>query len=246
YNARAHRSQTSANRHHSRKTWACNTQEYRRRARSKGGVFTVRGRPTPAKQVTVRRRRSHSTRGSATIVITAVASAGFVMAATHCRAEETASNGSGCAATLNPTSKLEQAKAKQAEGVAAFREGRYVSAIEAFREADQCVPSAALSFNIARAYDGLEDTGQSLFWYADYLRRAPEAADASQTRALIAEREAVLAARGTQLLVVRTNPGHAHVRIDGGDVCTSPCALVTTRGVHALTLTHEGRVPLEV
>lgn len=193
-----------------------------------------------------RRSRGRSAYGRVLAVTTAVVSASILVSTTPCRAADAELNGSGCAVTPNSGSKLEQAKAKQAEGIAAFRDGQYVSAIEAFREADQCVPSAALSFNVARAYDRLGDTGQSLFWYADYLRRAPDAADANQTRALIAEREAALAARGTQLLVVRTNPDHASVRIDGGDVCTSPCASVTTPGVHTLTLTHEGRVPLEV
>lgn len=143
-------------------------------------------------------------------------------------------------------SNLEQARELQARGVAAFGAGDYTEAIEAFVEADRWVPSAALSFNVARAYDRLGDTGQSLFWYSDYLRRAPDAADADQIRALIAERESKLAAQGTQLLVVRTNPSGAALALDGKHVCKSPCATITTPGVHALVFSHEARPLLSV
>jgi tetratricopeptide (TPR) repeat protein len=143
-------------------------------------------------------------------------------------------------------SDLERAKALQAQGVVAFREGNYAAAIDAFVAADRCVPSAALSFNVAKAHDRLGDVGQSLFWYTDYLRRAPEAEDAAQTRASIAERESRLAGQGTQLLIVRTNPQGATVTLDGTHVCQSPCATVTVPGVHSLELTHEAHLPVSV
>lgn len=141
---------------------------------------------------------------------------------------------------------LERAKTLHAAGVAAFRDGDYAAAIEAFIAADRCVPSAALSFNIARAYERQGDIGQSLYWYSDYLRRAPDAPDAAQARALIAEREATLAGQGQQLLVVRTNPSGARVLLDGVSACTSPCAVVTRPGVHALSLSHDTYAPLAV
>lgn len=137
---------------------------------------------------------------------------------------------------------LERAKELQRQGVAAFRSRDYQAAIDAFLQADRLVPSAALSFNVGRAYAELGDVPRSLFWYSDYLRRSPEAADAGQVRRLIAEREAKLASRGEQLLIVRSEPSGAAVEIDGSLTGSTPCALVLPIGNHDVVVTQAGRV----
>jgi len=67
------------------------------------------------------------------------------------------------------------AKAKYEEGVEEYRRARYADAVRLFLEADAISPSAALSYNIARAYEKLADDAQTLRWYRNYLRLDPQA-----------------------------------------------------------------------
>ncbi len=136
----------------------------------------------------------------------------------------------------------ELAKAKYRDGVIAFKEERFADAAAAFIEADELVPSPALSFNIARAYDGLGNTVQSLYWYMDYLRRNPSSADRETVKQRIAEREAELAATGKQLVSVRSEPSDAHLSIDGTPIGNTPWWGELPPGVHVLQLEHpDGR-----
>ena len=68
-----------------------------------------------------------------------------------------------------------EAKRWFSRGVEHYRAARYPEAVSAFLEADKLVPSPALSFNIARAYEQLGGTSSALRWYRDYLRRDPGA-----------------------------------------------------------------------
>jgi tetratricopeptide (TPR) repeat protein len=80
-----------------------------------------------------------------------------------------------------------QAKGEFAKGVGHYRAGRYTQAVDAFLEADQLAPSPALSYNIARAYERLNDDAAALRWYRDYLRRSPSAKNAAEVEARITE-----------------------------------------------------------
>src|SRR5688500_19949665 len=78
----------------------------------------------------------------------------------------------------NTSSSEAQVEARRSEakrwfsrGVEHYRGARYQEAVNAFLEADNLVPSPALSFNIARAYEQLGETSSALRWYRDYLRR---------------------------------------------------------------------------
>src|SRR5262245_60749620 len=55
------------------------------------------------------------------------------------------------------------------QGVREFQARRYEAAVERFLEADALLPSAALSFNIALAYDKLSNASLALRFYRDYL-----------------------------------------------------------------------------
>src|SRR4051794_40263945 len=81
---------------------------------------------------------------------------------------------SNTAAGAAPT----EAQRRYEEGVRAYAAGRYREAIDLFREADQRAPSAALSFDIARAYTQLGDDAGALSSYREYLRRSENAEDA--------------------------------------------------------------------
>jgi len=128
----------------------------------------------------------------------------------------------GLAAAESPDPPVDTARARYESGVAAYREGRYRDAVDAFLAADRLAPRAALSFNIARAYDKLEDVAKALEFYRDYLRREPAPQNGAETRARVKELEAALAQRGVQQLSVRSEPSGASLRIDGRLVGTTP------------------------
>lgn len=93
--------------------------------------------------------------------------------------------GAGSAAAEETPASAAQAKLRYEEGKAAYEDARFADAIRAFSEADVLAPRAALSFNIARAYERLGDRARALEHYRDYLRRAPDAENAATVRARI-------------------------------------------------------------
>lgn len=137
----------------------------------------------------------------------------------------------------------EQARRDYERGVAAFRAGHYDQAVEAFLSADAVQPSAALSFNVARAYDQLERPADSLYWYLDYLRRDPTAADRAEVETLIEERQRRLAADGQQLLVVLSEPRGAQVKLDGAIRGTTPWRGLLEPGQYTVSVELQAYAP---
>jgi len=72
-----------------------------------------------------------------------------------------------------------EAKALFERGASAYRAGDYQRAVEHFRRADRLAPRAALSFNMARAHEKLGQRALAAAEYREYLRREPDAANAS-------------------------------------------------------------------
>lgn len=136
--------------------------------------------------------------------------------------------------------RLRQARDLFTKGSLAFKAGNHAEAIEAFLLADELVPSAALSFNVARVYEAKGDAGQSIYWYLDYLRRSPDAADAPTVRAKVADLDAALTAEGKQLVVVRCD-SPALVFIGPQQVGECPLGVVVEPGTVRLRLVKEGR-----
>jgi hypothetical protein len=129
-----------------------------------------------------------------------------------------------------------EAKTRFDEGVTAFREHRWADAVQSFRQADAIAPSAALSFNIAKAYEHLDDVPGALRWYRDYLRRSPQAPNAGEVQARVTTLAATLAERGVQQLTVLSTPSGAAVSIDERQVGTAPLTLELAPGRHRLRL----------
>jgi hypothetical protein len=125
-----------------------------------------------------------------------------------------------------------EAKARFDEGVNAFREHRWVDAVQAFRQADAIAPSAALSFNIAKTYERLEDVTGALRWYRDFLRRSPQAANSGEVEARVTALAATLAQRGVQQLTVLTTPAGAAVTVDDRQIGTAPLTVELAPGRH--------------
>ncbi|MEI9951783.1 MAG: PEGA domain-containing protein [Pseudomonadota bacterium] len=132
------------------------------------------------------------------------------------------------------------AKAKYEEGVEAYRSARYADAARLFLEADAISASAALSYNIARAYEKLADGAQTLRWYRNYLRLSPHAKNATEVEGYIRSLSNALAKQGIQQLTVLTSPPGATVVIDGTPVGVSPLTVELRPGPHTTLLSRRG------
>ncbi len=135
-----------------------------------------------------------------------------------------------------------QARAHYRLGASAYREGRYREAIEAFARADALIPSAALSFNIARAHEKLGDPANAVIWYRDYLHRAGYASDRKRIEAHVAALEQTLTPSVTQRLSVSSSPEGALLRLDGEPAGSTPWSGLLAPGAHRLELRLPGHV----
>jgi tetratricopeptide (TPR) repeat protein len=140
-------------------------------------------------------------------------------------------------ATPTPAEQSE-AKTLYEQGAAAYRNARYARAIEHFLAADALVPSAALSFNVAKAYEKLGDSAKALRYYRDFGRRAP-GSQTNETRTAIAALEQRLMQRGVQQLSVFSEPD-ADLSIDGKWLGQTPWTGELGPGPHRLVLSRQG------
>jgi len=143
-------------------------------------------------------------------------------------------------AAKEPEQRRTAAKSKYEEGVEAYRAARYADAVRLFLEADALSPSAALSYNIARAYEKLADDAQTLRWYRNYLRLSPDATNAAEVQGYIRSLSAALAKQGIQQLTVLTSPEGATVAIDGTPLGVSPLTVELRPGSHSAQVSRRG------
>jgi hypothetical protein len=163
-------------------------------------------------------------------------SAGLLTLAVSGHAEEAASS----VMPLDPGAAAD-ARVRYQAGVTAYAAKHYADAIMLFLDANRIAPSAALSFDVARAYDKLGDTSNALAWYRDYLRRSTDPKD----RADVAEQhvrplERRLASTGVQQLTLLSTPGGARIAIDGNAVGSTPWTGDLPPGVHRVVASLEG------
>jgi tetratricopeptide (TPR) repeat protein len=147
---------------------------------------------------------------------------------------------SGASAAAQP---LELARMRYRQGVEAYNAGKYRVAVDYFLEADHLAPNGALSFNIARAYEKLDDPAATLRWYRDYLRRSPDAVDRVAVEERIHAMEAQLAKKGVQQLTVLSDPEGASVTFDGRPTGVTPWTTEVAPGSHELVLNLAGYAP---
>jgi tetratricopeptide (TPR) repeat protein len=138
-----------------------------------------------------------------------------------------------------------QARVKFEEGVKAYGERRYQDAVRAFQEADAIEPSAPLSYNIARAFEQLDDVRAALRWYRDYLRRIPQAQNVAEVQNRVTQLALQLAEHGVQQISVLSNPSGASVSVDGRPLGVTPFTTELAPGTHRLTLRQRGYRELE-
>jgi tetratricopeptide (TPR) repeat protein len=143
----------------------------------------------------------------------------------------------------DPTSqegKHAEGKARYERGATAYSAGRYKDAIELFLQADALAPSAALSFNIARAYEAIGDDASSLQWFRDFRRRAPDAKNGAEVDQRIHALEGALAKKGVQQLSVLSTPFGATVIVDEQPVGVTPYTGQLPPGAHKIVLSLRG------
>lgn len=122
----------------------------------------------------------------------------------------------------------------------AYDHGHFRAAIEHFKEADRLAPSPRLSFNIALAYERMDDVPNALAAYRDFLRRSPEAENVQPTSVRVAELELELQKSGVQQVTVLSDPIGATVLIDELSRGVSPWTGELPPGPHRLTLRARG------
>lgn len=147
------------------------------------------------------------------------------------------------ASAPDPTSeagKRAEGKARYERGAEAYSAGRFKDAIELFLQADALAPSAALSFNIARAYEKIGDDASSLQWYRDFRRRAPDAKNGPEVDERIHALEGILAKKGVQQLTVLSRPLGATVIVDEQPVGVTPYTGQLPPGTHKIVLSLRG------
>jgi hypothetical protein len=130
-----------------------------------------------------------------------------------------------------------QAASKYEQGVAAYLGEHYAEAVRFFLEADAIEPSAALSFNIARAYERLDDDAATLRWYRNYVRLAPQGPKVSEVQESIHRLAAALAKKGIQQVTVQSTPTGATVAIDERALGVTPLTVELAPGSHHVLLT---------
>ncbi len=140
----------------------------------------------------------------------------------------------------NADPRKQQAKAKYEQGVELYRAEHYADAVQLFLEADALSPSAALSFNIARAYEKLNDDAATLRWYRNYLRLNPEAPNAADVRQSIQTLSQSLSKKGIQQLTVLSTPPGATVAIDERALGVTPLTVELKPGAHHALVTLRG------
>jgi tetratricopeptide (TPR) repeat protein len=96
------------------------------------------------------------------------------------------------------SSALVAAQIEHRAAVHAFALGDYREAIALFSAADEQLPNAAYSFNIAKAYEALGDASRAIRFYRDYLRRAGNPPDTRQVNERIQALDAGLATQGAK------------------------------------------------
>ncbi len=137
-------------------------------------------------------------------------------------------------------SAAERARSSFQLGMEAYRQNRFRAAIEHFKEADRLAPSARLSFNIALAYERMNDGPNALAAYRDYLRRSPKAENAVTTSVRIAELELQLQKSGVQQLTILSTPPGALILLDDVSRGVTPWTGEIAPGAHRLTLRARG------
>lgn len=170
----------------------------------------------------------------------------------HGRAEPRANTGGALALTeAKPDLGEPEAVAKERarllfeKGVSAYRESRFYDAVDVFLETNRLYPDPKFSYNIGKAFEGMGNQPSALRYYREYLRRLPDAPDASDVASHVHQLEQALSQKGIQQLTVITIPEGVTLKLDGQAVGITPWTGESFAGKHRLVLGALGYRPIE-
>ncbi len=138
-------------------------------------------------------------------------------------------------------------------GLEQFQAHQYREAIQSFELAARLVPSADLSYNIARAHEELSEYELAIQSYQNYLRDRVDPPDRAEVLAHIemlreraeADRASMRNLPTTGTLRLTANRDGAAVHLDGASAGESPwpAGREVEAGRHALSVLREGYIP---
>lgn len=148
------------------------------------------------------------------------------------------------ALAADPAAPPASATAAYQAGVTHFEGRRFGQALAAFERALRIAPaSAVLVFNLARTFEELRAVDPAIEHYQRYLRMRPEADDREAVLAAIARLRGAAqgtAANAAGTITVTSTPDGAEVFLDGRAEGRTPATLITTAGVHYVTVSMDG------
>jgi tetratricopeptide (TPR) repeat protein len=149
-----------------------------------------------------------------------------------------------------PPEVAERAREHFRKGLLHFHAREYREAIHEFELSAELVPSADLWFNIARAYQEIDEPAEAILYYERYLRDRADPPDRAKVEASIGvlkaraeeKRQASRHRPTTGTLRVASEIEGASIVIDGATVGTTPLPipLRLEPGVHRLEVRKEG------
>src|SRR5450432_1764575 len=122
------------------------------------------------------------------------------------------------------------------KGVSAYREGRYYDAADIFLENNRLYQDPKFSYNIGKAFEGMNNQPSALRYYREYLRRLPDAPDAREVEGHVQQLEQALSQKGVQQLTVVSTPDGSVLRLDGQAVGVTPWTGVCLAGKHRIVI----------
>jgi tetratricopeptide (TPR) repeat protein len=125
-----------------------------------------------------------------------------------------------------------QARVLFEKGANAYRDGRFYDAVDIFIETNRLYPDPKLSFNVAKAFEGLGNQSGALRYYREYLRRLPDAPDKKEVDGHVEQLELALSQKGLQQLTVSSTPEGATLTLDGQAVGVTPWTGESFAGKH--------------
>ncbi len=175
----------------------------------------------------------------------AIALAHLLIAAAACAQPQPADAPPDPPADSKPAATEEDQQAKDAysAGVEHFKAKRYADAIREFNKAYRVDPNPVLVFNMARAFEELEEYDSAIEYYRRYLEMAPESedsasvADTLRALELLKKRSAEAA---TVTLSVTSTPDGAQIYVNGREVGASPMKLELKPGRHFVAVEAKG------
>lgn len=141
------------------------------------------------------------------------------------------------------TQNRSQAEEALKEGVKAYKEGRYEDALTAYQRSASLAPEASGPYReMGKAYEALGRDEDALLAYSEYLRRRPDAEDASEIKGRIELLESRQFPHGT--LLVSTGFVGGQIWIDGelAGTTPSPSPLKLAPGTHQVEIRYNGEI----